>query len=35
MTMEKAKNLAGELYEYCKKNYDISQINKERLKGLV
>jgi len=35
MTLEKAKNLAGELYEYCKKNYDISQINKERLKGLV
>lgn len=35
MTLEKAKNLAGELYEFCKKNYDISQINKERLKGLV
>ncbi len=35
MTLEKAQNLAGELYEYCKKHYDISQINKERLKGLV
>lgn len=35
MTLDKAKNLAGELYEFCKKNYDISQINKERLKGLV
>lgn len=35
MTLEKAQNLGGELYEYCKKHYDISQINKERLKGLV
>jgi glycosyltransferase involved in cell wall biosynthesis len=35
MTLEKAQNLAGELHEYCKKHYDISQINKERLKGLV
>jgi glycosyltransferase involved in cell wall biosynthesis len=35
MTLEKAQNLAGELYEYCKKHYDISLINKERLKGLV
>lgn len=34
MTLEKAQDMGHELYEYCKKHYDIHELNKERLKGL-
>jgi len=34
MTLTKAWELGNNLYEYCKKHYDLSTINKERLKGL-
>jgi len=34
MTLTKAWELGNNLYEYCKKHYDLSAINKERLKGL-
>lgn len=34
MTLGKAQRLANNLYEYCKEHYDLSKVNKERLKGL-
>lgn len=34
MTLTKAKELGNNLYEYCKKHYDLSTINKLRLEGL-
>lgn len=34
MTLPMAQDLAENLYEYCRKNYDINELNKERLKGL-
>tara|TARA_R100001509_G_scaffold15660_1_gene8003 strand:+ start:10724 stop:11689 length:966 start_codon:yes stop_codon:yes gene_type:complete len=34
MTLTKAKKLGNNLYEYCKKHYDLSTINKLRLEGL-
>ena len=34
MTLTMAQDLAENLYEYCRKNYDINELNKERLKGL-
>ena len=35
MTLPMAEDLAGNLHEYCKKHYDLSELNKERLKGLL
>ena len=35
MTLERARELAHELYEDFKDKYNLSKINKERLKGLV
>lgn len=34
MTIEKAQELGNNLHEYCLKHYDLSTLNKERLKGL-
>jgi glycosyltransferase involved in cell wall biosynthesis len=34
MNMSKAWRLANNLYEYVKEHYDLSTLNKERLKGL-
>lgn len=34
MTLEKAQELGENLYKYCKKNYNLSDINKLRMRGL-
>ena len=35
MTLEQAEDLGNNLYEYCKKEYDLHGINETRLKGLA
>ena len=34
-TLNKAEDLANNLYEHCIKEYDLNTINKIRLEGLV
>jgi glycosyltransferase involved in cell wall biosynthesis len=34
MTLAKAEDMGNALYEYCKENYNIHELNKQRIKGL-